>query len=82
MTIDERLEALTQSLELMAGLHRETEVSVGRLSDALAKIGENQAKLETSQAKTEKMLRGFGRFAMAIARDHEKRLFDLERPAT
>jgi hypothetical protein len=35
-------------------------------------------RLAESQAKTEKMLRAMGRFAMAIATDHEKRIFQLE----
>ena len=64
MTIDERLGALTQTVELLATLHRETEIHI--------------AKLATSQAQTEKMVRGIGRYAMAIAHDHEKRIFDLE----
>jgi hypothetical protein len=35
-------------------------------------------RLAESQAKTEKMVRSMGRFAMAIAHDHEARIFKLE----
>jgi hypothetical protein len=77
MTIDERLEALTHSVELMAGIQqdqaKETAANLSRLDRAMAELAKEQAK-------TEKMLRGFGRYAMAIAHDHEKRIFDLENP--
>ena len=39
MTIDERLEALTQSVELMAPLHRDNEQRVGQVMDTMNRMG-------------------------------------------
>jgi hypothetical protein len=66
MTIDERLEALTHTAELH-------QLEMGKFDEAMKKLAE-------SQAKTEKMVRAMGRFAMAIGSDHERRLFALEHP--
>lgn len=68
MTIDERLEALTQSLELLT---HESHDHFSKLDAAMTKLAEEQAK-------TEKVLRAFGRYAMLIARDHEGRIATLE----
>jgi len=68
LTIDERLEALTQTVELMAHMQLETEKKFGV---AIATIAE-------AQARTEKTVNRMGRYAMLIARDHESRLAALE----
>jgi uncharacterized protein (DUF924 family) len=64
MTIDERLEALTHSVELLAGMQIETEKRVQSIA--------------SSHEQTEKVIRRFGRFAMAITLDHESRITNLE----
>jgi len=66
MTIDERIEALTQSLELLAAMHRDSEARWEtrwqQISDALQRDGEN--------------IRALAR----IAEIHERRLTHLEGP--
>jgi hypothetical protein len=75
LTIDERLEALTQSVELMAHMQLENEkqrnLDLAKTVDSLRKLAEAQAKTEEAQAKTEKTVNRIGRYAMLIARDHE-----------
>jgi hypothetical protein len=46
--------------------------------ESQASFDEAIKALVASQTKTEKMVRAMGRFAMAIATDHEKRIFALE----
>jgi len=75
MTIDERLGALTQTVELMAHMQVETEK---RLSAAIAAVSEAQAKTETTVNRMAETIRRMGRYAMVIARDHEGRLAALE----
>jgi len=75
LTIDERLEALTQTMELLA--HMQIENEKQRNLD-LAKTEESFRKLAEAQAKTEKTVNRIGRYAMLIARDHETRLAALE----
>jgi hypothetical protein len=68
MNIDERLEALTQTLELTTRMHidfeKTTEKSIKALTEA--------------HAETEKTVNRLGRYAILIARDHEARLAALE----
>jgi hypothetical protein len=68
VTIDERLEALTQTVELMAHMQIETEKKFGAAITAVSE----------AQAKTERTVNRLGRYAMLIARDHEARLAALE----
>jgi hypothetical protein len=39
MTIDGRLEALTQSVELLASLHRDNESRLGQLMETMTRLG-------------------------------------------
>jgi len=39
MTIDERLEALTQSVELMAAMHRDNEQRLAQVMDTMNRMG-------------------------------------------
>jgi hypothetical protein len=64
MTIDERLEALAQTVELLGHMQIQTEKTVGALAEA--------------HAETEKVVGRLGRYAILIARDHEARLSALE----
>jgi len=82
LTIDERLEALTQTMELLAHMRLENEkqriLDVAKTEESFRKLAEAQAKTEAGLAKTEKMVNRIGRYAMLIARDHETRLAALE----
>jgi hypothetical protein len=71
VTIDERLEALTHTVELLAGMQVESE----KLLQSLTKA---QARTEKAQARTEKGLNLMRRYALQIALDHETRLSRLE----
>jgi hypothetical protein len=71
MTIDDRLEALTQTVELLAQMHGQTETS-------MSQIGKTMNALAEAQVETEKRLSRLGRYAILIARDHEARLSALE----
>jgi hypothetical protein len=75
LTIDERLEALTQTVELLGHMQVEGErqraLDLAKTEDALRRVAE-------AQAKTEQTVNRMGRFAMVIARDHETRLAALE----
>lgn len=74
MNIDERIEALTQSVELLAAMHKDNEKRMDLLAAAMAKLGQNQAALETVTMQI-----GDGVNAlMQVARDHEERLVVLE----
>jgi hypothetical protein len=71
-TIDERLEALTHTVELLAGMQIETE----KLVQNLIKTQEETARM---QIKTEQGLNRLRRYALTIALDHETRLSRLEK---
>jgi hypothetical protein len=64
MTIDERIEALTQSLELLGHLHQELEK-------------ETAARFADTNAKFAETLQFINRLAH-VAEAHEQRLDDLE----
>jgi hypothetical protein len=63
-TIDERLDALTHTVELLAGMQIETE-----------KLVQNLIKTQT---KTEQGLNRLRKYAFVIAHDHEVRIQLLE----
>jgi hypothetical protein len=54
------------------------ENNLQRLSANMVQLSEALKQLAESQTKTEKMIRGIGRYAMMIAHDHESRIFNLE----
>jgi hypothetical protein len=64
MTIDERIEGLTQSLELLASLHRDSE----------ARDRDNEAKYE---ARFSRMMDAIERIARLVE-NHEHRINGLE----
>jgi hypothetical protein len=45
MNIDQRLEALTQTVELLAPMHKETEKHMARLAEKSAEFEEGMAKI-------------------------------------
>jgi ribosome-interacting GTPase 1 len=73
MTIDERLEVLAQTVELLVGMQKDTNTHLSKLDEAIAQLKE-------SQIKTEQMVRSMGRYAMLIAREHDLRISLLEFP--
>jgi hypothetical protein len=48
MNIEERLEGLTHTVELLAGMQVETEKRMTRLTDTVAELAEKTTRLETS----------------------------------
>jgi hypothetical protein len=71
MTIDERIEALTQSLELLGHLHQELE------KETAARFADTNAKFAETNAKFAETLQFINRLAH-VAEAHEQRLDDLE----
>jgi hypothetical protein len=82
LTIDERLEALTQTVELLGHMQVEGErqraLDLAKTEDALRRVAEAQAKTEKTVERVGVMVRRMGRYAMLVARDHETRLAALE----
>jgi len=70
-TIDERLEALAQTVELLAKMQIETEKAMTETQKAIKAGAE-------AHAETEKTVRKLGRFAMIIGTDRESRISGLE----
>jgi predicted nuclease with TOPRIM domain len=56
MTIDERIEALTQSVELLAGFHRDSEVRMANLEGHMAKLTETMDRLANIVIRHEERL--------------------------
>lgn len=71
MSIDERLGALTQTVELLGHMQIENEKRLEKLSTVVETI----AVAQVNMAET---IRRMGRYAMVIARDHEARRSALE----
>jgi uncharacterized protein YecA (UPF0149 family) len=70
-TIDERLDALTQSVELLASLHHDNE----------QKIAGYFSKTNEEFTETEKQIRQLSNFIHAVSQmvlDHEERLKSIE----
>jgi hypothetical protein len=65
MTIDERLEALTHSVELIAAMQLKTEERLEALSHSVELIA-------AMQLKTEKGLSRLSKYVRIIARNHER----------
>jgi hypothetical protein len=72
MTIDERLEALTHSVELVAQMQQKAEERFEALTHSVELIAQMQVKTETE-------IRKLGRYVRAIVLDHEARLLALEK---
>jgi hypothetical protein len=73
MTIDERLEALTHTVELLLKVQEDAHTNLSKLDEAII-------QLKDSQIKTEQMVRSMGRYVMLIAREHDLRISLLEFP--
>ncbi len=78
MTLDERLEALTQSVELLAAMHRDNET---RYAEMFKRSDERAAILEQRTIELMDTMNRLGRILEIHDRqldDHGKRLDDLE----
>ena len=70
MSIDDRLEALTHSVELIAQMQPKVDERLEALTHSVELIAQ-------MQLKTEKEIRQLGRYVRVIALDHEARLLAL-----
>jgi septal ring factor EnvC (AmiA/AmiB activator) len=71
MNIDERIAALTQSVELLASLHKDNE----------EKFEKRMAAIDQRMAATDKQIKRLGKYIHSIGTlvlDHETRLRSLE----
>lgn len=80
MTTEERVTAIEDNMRTLSAAMTSLAESQDKTEKAHAETEKALAALAESQAKTEKMVRGIGRYAMAIARDHEARIFGIENP--
>jgi response regulator RpfG family c-di-GMP phosphodiesterase len=75
MSIDERIEALTQSMELLASLHRDLEESTAKTLAAMAaETRERHAETEEHMAQLAETMNRLGAVVLA----HERRLNEIE----
>ena len=56
MNIDERLEALTHSVELLAGMQTESEKRLARLQELVIQIAEGMARLASTAENHEQRI--------------------------
>ena len=75
MTIDERLEALTQSLELLSSFHRDTEAAMQKLDE---KLSAQIAKVDEKFTAQMTILTGHMNTMAHLLLKHEQRVQDLE----
>ena len=74
MDIEQRLEALAQSMELLASLHKDNEARMEKLIAAVSRIGERESRLENIVTQ---IAEGTVRLMNAVE-SHEQRISDLE----
>ena len=75
MTIDERIEALTQSVELLSGFHRDTEAAMQRLDE---KLSAQIAKVDEKFTGQMDILTEHMNTMARLILKHEQRIEDLE----
>ena len=82
MNIDDRLEALAQSVQLLASLHKDNERMLGRLEkqiEKLAQVNERKGKqIDRLEGLVTEIAEGTARL-LHVAEAHEQRISDLER---
>ena len=74
MNIDQRLEALTQTVELLASLHKDNEKRMGRLDQHMEQFATRNVRLE---GLVTGIAEGTAR-RLHVIEVHEKRISDLE----
>ena len=78
MTVDERMDALTRTVEQIAGLQQKGEERLVRIEERFEGLTQTVEVLGQMQTKTEKEIRKLGRYIRTIVLDHEARLLALE----
>jgi hypothetical protein len=74
MNIDDRLEALTQTVELLAAMHKDNESRMQKFSEAIANLGKKNTRLESLVTD---IAEGTARL-LRVAENHEQRISHLE----
>lgn len=81
MNIDDRIEALTQSVELLAGLHKDHDARLERLDLIVARLDKIAARLDQRDTRLESLVtdiaEGTARL-LRVVEAHEQRISDLE----
>ena len=76
MTLDERIEALTQSVELLASMHKDTETRFTQLAMAAEKNEQRTGQLMETMNRVGRILE----IHDSQIDDHDRRIDRLERP--
>jgi chromosome segregation ATPase len=74
MNIDERLEALTQTVELLAQMHKDNEQGMERFGREMERLSERNARLE---GLVTEIAEGTARL-LHVVETHEQRINNLE----
>jgi hypothetical protein len=74
MNIDERLEALTQTVELLAQMHKDNEKGMQRFSRAMERLSKRNVRLE---GLVTEIAEGTARL-LHVVEVHEQRISSLE----
>jgi hypothetical protein len=74
MDIEQKLEALTHSVELLAGMQIETEKRMGQLAESMVELTNRTSRLEESMVT---LVDGMA-LLTRITLDHTKRIENLE----
>ncbi len=74
MNLDDRLDALTQTVELLAAMHKDNEKRAAQFLDALTKLSKSNVRLEKLVAD---IAEGTARL-LHVAEIHEQRITHLE----
>jgi len=74
MNLDQRLEALVQSVELLAAMQKDTEKRMGQLVTAVGRVDERRQSLEVLVTQ---IAEGTARL-LNVVQDHEERITGLE----
>ena len=74
MNIDERLEALTQTVELLAQMHKDNEKGMQRFSRAMERLSKRNVRLE---GLVTEIAEGTARL-LHVVEVHEQRISNLE----
>jgi hypothetical protein len=81
MNIDERIEALTQSVELLASLHKDGEKRMDRLASVVERMAISVERLNKSHVELEEIVTHVANGAarlLQVAEAHEHRISNLE----
>jgi hypothetical protein len=80
MTIDERIEALTQSVELLATLHKDTEKNMQALAAAQTEQRKDFLRMQRHLSRFELIMLGWGENYEERLQKLEDKLWDGDKP--